>query len=68
MLAFGRYQGEEAVIPQLDLVIKVLEVRSNKTRTGMTAPVEVQFFRREVWEQLEACADSGPPGESSNRN
>jgi carbon storage regulator len=50
MLLFSRKCGEEIVIPGLGITLTVLEVRGDRIRLGITAPVEVTLHRQEVWQ------------------
>lgn len=51
MLVLSRKQDEEIVING-DIVIKVVDIRGDKVRLGITAPVEVPVYRREVAEAI----------------
>lgn len=51
MLVLSRKQDEEIVING-DIVIKVVDIRGDKVRLGITAPVEVPVHRREVAEAI----------------
>jgi carbon storage regulator len=52
MLVLTRKSGEELVVPQHRIVLKILEIRGNAVRVGITAPPDVQLYRREIWERL----------------
>jgi len=54
MLVLSRKPGEEVVVPHLNLVFTILQVRGNKVRLGITAPPNTQVHRREVWERIQA--------------
>ncbi len=58
MLVLCRKCEEGVVVPQVGLVITVLEVRGNKVRLGFTAPPGVGVFRQEVWARLEPAGPS----------
>lgn len=60
MLVVSRKSGEEIVIPQFGISFTILEVRGDKVRVGISAPSDVQVYRRELWERIQA----GPPVES----
>jgi carbon storage regulator len=54
MLVVSRRVGEEILVPQFDIVFRILEVRGNKIRVGITAPPEVRVQRRELYERIKA--------------
>jgi carbon storage regulator len=47
MLVLSRKRNEEIVIGR-DVTITVLEIRGDKVRIGVSAPIEVPVHRREV--------------------
>ena len=53
MLVLSRKSGEEIVVPQHEIVIRVLEIRGNKVRLGFTAPPQTNVYRQEVWARLQ---------------
>ncbi len=53
MLVLSRRVGEEIVLPQLGIVLTILEVRGPNVRVGVTAPADVGVYRREVWTRLQ---------------
>jgi carbon storage regulator len=52
MLVLTRKSGESIVIGN-DVVVTVLEVRSDQVRIGIAAPRSVQVHREEVYRQVE---------------
>ncbi|MBI5759779.1 MAG: carbon storage regulator [Planctomycetales bacterium] len=48
MLVLSRKLGEEIVLPGLGVSIKLLDVRGNRVRLGITAPQSVSVVRREI--------------------
>jgi len=52
MLVLTRKKGEEIVIPALDVTIRLIEVRGDKIRLGIEAPVDVAVHRKEVWDRI----------------
>ena len=51
MLILARKRGEEIVIPDVNLTIRVVEVRQNGVvRLGFDAPKEVAVLRKEISE------------------
>lgn len=53
MLVLTRRPGESIVIGN-DIVVTVLEVRSDQVRVGIDAPRSVQVHREEVFRQMES--------------
>lgn len=51
MLVLTRKRDERIVLPELGIVIQVLEIYGNRVRLGVTAPPEVAVHRQEVWER-----------------
>ena len=60
MLVLSRKDGEEVVVPQFGIVFRIVEVRGNLVKLGITAPADVQLFRREVWERIHQCNQGKP--------
>jgi carbon storage regulator len=57
MLVLSRKEGERIVIGR-DIVITVIESRSNHVRLGITAPKGTPVHRQEIFEKL-ARAEGG---------
>ena len=56
MLVFSRRRGQSYVIiaPNGDVIdIETVDIYAEKTRQGITAPMEYQVHRREVWEAIQ---------------
>lgn len=53
MLVVSRRIGEEILVPQFGIVFRILEVRGNKVRVGITAPSDIRVQRRELYERLQ---------------
>lgn len=49
MLVLSRKKGEEIVIPELNIVLRVLSIRSGKVRIGIEAPKDTGVYRSELW-------------------
>jgi carbon storage regulator len=62
MLVISRRVGEEILVPQLGIVFRILEVRGNKIRLGVTAPPEIRVQRRELHERIKAGLAEERPG------
>src|SRR5205807_5378644 len=46
--------NEDIVIPRYGITITPLQVKGEKVRLGVTAPLDVEVYRREVWDKMEA--------------
>jgi carbon storage regulator len=47
MLVLTRKMGQEIRMPEQEIIVKVLEVRGNRVRLGVTAPEWVRIHRSE---------------------
>jgi carbon storage regulator len=54
MLVGSRNVNDSIVIGD-DIVVTVVEIRGDRVRLGITAPVEAPVHRREVFESLRHC-------------
>jgi carbon storage regulator len=54
MLLLSRKCGEKIVIPQLNIIVTVLEIHGDRIRLGITAPLNVSVHREETWERRDA--------------
>ena len=67
MLVLSRKRDERIVIND-NIVITVVEIRGDKVRLGIEAPVEMSVHRQEVYDALQreraAAASKSPPGET----
>lgn len=52
MLVLSRYEQQSIVIGD-DIVITVVEIRGDKVRLGITAPLDVPVNRDEVYEAIQ---------------
>ena len=52
MLVLSRKSGQQIVIAD-NIVITVVEIRSDKVRLGIEAPREIPVHRKEVFEAIE---------------
>jgi carbon storage regulator CsrA len=64
MLVLTRKPNEEIVIPRYGITVSPVQIKGDKVRLGITAPPEVEVYRREVWERMQAKAasDQAEPG------
>ena len=53
MLVLSRHRGESIVIGE-NIVITVVDIRGDKARLGIAAPVEIPVHRQEVYERIQA--------------
>jgi carbon storage regulator CsrA len=51
MLIVSRTIGEEIVVPQHNLVFKILDICGKRVRVGISAPADVLLYRSEVWKK-----------------
>jgi len=63
MLVLTRRVGDSIVIAD-EIVVTVLEVRSDQVRLGIDAPREVAVHREEVYRQMQGLDASEPVGRS----
>src|SRR5690242_11285834 len=54
MLVLTRKPNEDIVIPQYGITITPLQVKGDKVRLGVTAPLDVAVYRSEVWDKMQA--------------
>ena len=64
MLIISRHRDEEIVIND-EIVIMVVDIRGDKVRLGITAPIGIKVHRREVYDaiQREAARQQQPAKE-----
>ncbi|MHB1423849.1 MAG: carbon storage regulator [Gemmataceae bacterium] len=67
MLVLTRKAGESIVVPELGILLTVLEVQGNKVRLGISAPAEVAIYRREVWERVGGFRELTPCAVSADK-
>lgn len=60
MLVLSRKRGEEIIVPESQLVLRVLEIRGGKVRIGISAPSGSKVYRREVWMRMQGEATRAP--------
>jgi carbon storage regulator CsrA len=64
MLVLTRKPNEEVVIPQYGITITPLQVKGDKVRLGVTAPLDVEVYRSEVWDRMQAERRRPPAAEA----
>ena len=52
MLVLSRLKEEEIVIGD-DIRVKILEIRGDKVRLGITAPRDVSVHRKEIYDAIQ---------------
>ena len=60
MLVLSRREGEEILVPDYGVTVKVLAVQGNKIRLGICAPADVEVLRGELWDREQAGARREP--------
>lgn len=61
MLVLSRKRDEKIVIAD-NIVITVVEIRGDKVRLGIQAPVEIPVHRQEVYEAIQREKEKGASG------
>ena len=49
MLVLTRKPGEEIILPDQGVTIRLTDVCGNRARIGITAPDHIRILRRELW-------------------
>jgi carbon storage regulator len=52
MLVLSRKVGERILVPDLNVVLTVVSVKSNQVRLGVSAPADVAVYREELLRQV----------------
>jgi len=52
MLVLARKKGEEIVLPDCDVTIRVLDIGKSRVRLGVVAPDGTVVHRMEVWQRI----------------
>jgi carbon storage regulator len=60
MLVLSRKLGENIVLPDLNLTVKVLAINGQCVRLGISAPEEIAVYREEIWQRLSSEAQPLP--------
>lgn len=53
MMVLSRKPGEEIVMPQHGITFRILEIRRNCVRLGVSAPEGVSICRTEIWQRVQ---------------
>lgn len=51
MLVLSRKKGEQILVPECGVTVKVLAVKGNTIRLGIEAPADVEILRAEIHER-----------------
>lgn len=65
MLVLSRKKDEDVCIGK-DIVIRIVDIRGDNVRLGVTAPIEVQVHRREVLEAIQREAQREQLGDGAD--
>jgi carbon storage regulator len=58
MLVLSRHKNESIVVGE-DIIITVIEIRGDKVRLGVEAPMDVPVHRREVFDAIRRSEQEG---------
>jgi len=53
MLVLSRKRGEKIVFSELGVELMVVDIRGDRVRLGITAPLDIPVYREEVLARLE---------------
>ncbi|HUV42212.1 MAG TPA: carbon storage regulator CsrA [Sedimentisphaerales bacterium] len=59
MLVLSRRKDESIMVGE-DVEVKIVDVRGNKVRLGITAPRSVPVHRKEIYEAIHCQKSQGP--------
>ena len=59
MLVLSRRKDESIMVGE-DVEVKIVDVRGNKVRLGITAPRSVPVHRKEIYEAIHCQKPQGP--------
>ena len=59
MLVLSRHRDESIIIGD-DIVITVVDIRGDKVRLGIAAPIEISVHRQEVYEAIHGTKPTIP--------
>jgi len=51
MLVLTRKEGQDIVIPDLSITVRIVDIKGGAVRVGIEAPRNQGVYRREVWEK-----------------
>lgn len=53
MLVLSRHRNERIIIGDREITITIVEIRGNKVRVGIDAPIGTSVHREEVYEEIQ---------------
>ncbi len=59
MLVLSRRRGERVVLPDLGVVLTVVEIETGRVRLGIEAPAAIEVHRQEVWDRARQARNAG---------
>jgi carbon storage regulator CsrA len=65
MLVLSRRAGEEILVPELGITLKVVAVYGKQVRIALSAPAKVRLYRGEVWRRIQATKADGLNGKAT---
>ena len=66
MLVLRRKTNQDILMPQHDIIIRVLEIKGQRVSLGIEAPGSVKILRAEVY--MDSHAESGPYSEAGGED
>jgi carbon storage regulator CsrA len=67
MLVLTRKPGEEIILPDQGVTIRLTEVCGNRASIGVTAPDHIRILRRELWNrEPQPTSGEQPPLAAAN--
>ena len=64
MLVLSRHRDESIIIGD-DIVITVVDIRGDKVRLGIAAPIEISVHRQEVYEAIHGTKPQPTPANNA---
>lgn len=64
MLVLSRKRGEQIVLGD-DVVVTVVDIRGDKVRLGIEAPIDVSVHRREIFDAIRRYQDENHPASTT---
>jgi carbon storage regulator len=57
MLVLSRKVGESIVVPEHEITLTVISVQGSRVRLAISAPLQTEVHREEIWRRI--CAERG---------
>ncbi len=58
MLVLSRKVGEEILLPDQGVAVRVVGISGDRVRLGITAPAEIPIHRSEVWRRIQELRET----------